>query len=360
MKIRLAVLALLISGSALAADMTPILSNGPGRSDREEYANKALGLLFHRTLFAEGDPQLAADLIMAANFVNHDVDEASGGENFAQFFLNPTKFHNNNPNRYAPHTTTAAQLTRLFSVTDSDITMMAYPGEGSGDPGAQFASNMFETKQGKVTQWWFSGPLQGAMGPPPNAQGGMTAGTSPTSAPNSAGMAAAPVTRDFTKWYPQAGNTIVGMPMVIPNGMATRVERDANKKLVAEFFNEFFNNQNYAAASKYLSADLKSHIKDSPQGSAFVDYAKSNKNKVTAPNTDQVLFLLADGELVDIGWPRVINDDPGAWYGQNLLRVKNGKIVEWWFSGYPNGEPHKANPWNSINSISNTREVAGN
>lgn len=47
--------------------------------------------------------------------------------------------------------------------------------------------------------------------------------------------------------------------------------------------------------------------------------------------------------------------DPGAWYGQNLLRVKNGKIVEWWFSGYPAGSGRELNPWNSINTISNSR-----
>ncbi len=363
-------LALLASGGALAADMTPILSNGPGRSDREEYANKAMGLLLHRTLFAEGDPQLAADIIMSANFVNHDLDESSGAENFAQFFLQPKKFNNPSPNAAStPRSSTAAQLTRLFSVTDGDITMMAYPGgDDDGDPGEQFASNMFETKQGKVTQWWFSGPTQGGTmmaGPPPNAQGMAAAGAGappagapPAGAAAPAGMAAgAPAPRDFTKFYPKAGNTIVGMPMVIPNGTATRAERDANKKLVTEFFDEFFNKKNYAVASKYLSAELKSHVKGSSQGNAFVEFAKSNPAKVTAPKTDQVLFLLADGELVDIGWPRVINGDPGAWYGQNLLRVKGGKIVEWWYSGYPDMQPRAANPWNSINTISNSRLI---
>src|SRR5580700_1384258 len=83
----------LLGAATLAADegqpvnasayKTPLLDNGPARSDQEEYDNKALGLLFHRTFFAEGDPQLAADLIMDPNFINHDVEESSGGQGFA-------------------------------------------------------------------------------------------------------------------------------------------------------------------------------------------------------------------------------------------------------------------------------------
>jgi len=322
----------LCSSLATAADMTPILDNGPPLSDREEYVNKALGLLFHRTLFAEGDPQLAADLIMAPNFVNHDVEEPSGAQNMANFFLHPEQYENPTPARGGgPRSASAQQLTRLFSVTDGAITMMAYPGEGDVDPGAWFASNMFETKNSKVTQWWFSGPTQGEMGAAPGGQ------------------------RDFSQYYPQMGNTVVGMPMVIANGTATRAERDANKVLVTEFFNEFFNNKNYSSASKYLSPDLVSHIKDSPQGSQFVNYARDNQVMVTAADTSQVLFLLADGELVDIGWPYEFNGDPGAWYAQNLLRVQEGKIVEWWYSTYPEGQPRFINSWNSIHSISNSR-----
>lgn len=371
-----ALLTLLIGSAAVAADMTPILSNGPGRSEREEYANKALGLLFHRTLFSEGDPQLAADLIMSANFINHDKDEASGGDNFAQFFLNPEKFKNPTPNRSSgPHTADASALTRLYSVTDGDITMMAYAGMGAGDPGARYGSNMFETKQGKVTQWWWSGPTNTDM--PTMAEGmnagaaGMAAGAAPGAPPAGAvpgatppgGMAAgaapaaASTPTDFTQWYADKGITIVGMPMVINNGKATRAERDANKKLVTEFFDEFFNKKNYAVAAKYLSDDLKNHSADQPSGKDFVAYAQKNQDKVTAPKTDAVLFLLADGELVDIGWPSARFGDPGAWYGQNLIRVKGGKIVEWWFSGYPTGKGRELNPWNDQNTVSNSRLV---
>lgn len=350
MKTRLLLsMAALSCGAAHAADMTPLLNNGPAVSERQEYDNKALGLLFHRTLFAEGDPQLAADLLMDPNFINHDVEEASGAQGFANFFLNPTEYHNPNPTRSSgPHAAPPAALMRLFVVTDGDLTMMAYPTrEPDLDPGARFGSNMFETQHGRVTQWWYSGPTNFD----PAARGAAPAGAPPAAAAAGA-PAPAPMPQtppDYSRWYPQSGTTVVSMQAVIPQGAVTsRAERDANKKLVASFFDAFFNQKNYAAAQSYLSSDLKSHVIGSSQGGAFADYARSNRAKVTAEKTDSVLFLLAEGELVDIGWPVPHNGDPGAWYAQNLLRVKNGKITEWWYSGYPNGSPRLVNPYNAL------------
>ena len=97
----------LAMGVAAAADMKPILSNGPARSLTEERANKAMGLMLHRTLIAEGDPQLAADMVMCPQFINHDVEEPSGAQNFANFFLKPKEFQNPNaqPSR-PPHAAT--------------------------------------------------------------------------------------------------------------------------------------------------------------------------------------------------------------------------------------------------------------
>ncbi|MFT3906918.1 MAG: hypothetical protein QM718_11480 [Steroidobacteraceae bacterium] len=358
---------------ANAADMTPILDNGPDVSPNQERANKAMGLMLHRTLFAEGDPQLAADMVMDANFINHDIEEASGGQGFANFFLKPTEYKNPNPRAGgAPHAASPASLMRLFIVTDNDITMMAYPTrEGDLDPGARFASNMMEVKHGRVTQWWYSGPTNsdtsarpaaapgGAGGPPAGANAAGAPGAAPGAAApggkppgGAAGAAprAAETTPDYSKWYPQMGPITVSMQSIIPLGeTTTRAQRDANKKLVATFFDEFFNKKNYAVADRYLSADLKNHIANAPSGKDFAGFAQKNQKKVTADRTDAVLFLLAEGELVDIGWPAPQNGDPGAWYGQNLLRVKDGKIVEWWYSGFPYGSPRTGvNPFNKL------------
>jgi len=285
-------------------------------------------------------------LLMDPNFINHDVEEASGAQGFANFFLKPKEYLNPNPTASrGPHAAPPSALMRLFVVTDGDLTMMAYPTrEPQLDPGARFGSNMFETKHGRVTQWWYSGPTnwdlstRGAGAPP----------AMPAAAPPAA-PAAPPPTPDYSQWYPQSGATLVGMQAVIALGATTsRAERDANKALVTNFFDAFFNQKNDAAAAKYLAAELKPHMLNAPAGRAFAAYARQNPNKVTADKTDTVLFVLAEGELVDIGWPAPQNGDPGAWYAQNLLRVKDGKIVEWWYSGYPYGAPRAVNPYNAL------------
>jgi predicted SnoaL-like aldol condensation-catalyzing enzyme len=340
----------LAMGAAAAADMKPILSNGPARSLTEERANKAMGLMLHRTLFAEGDPQLAADMVMSPQFINHDVEEPSGAQNFANFFLKPKEFQNPNaqPSR-PPHAATPAQLTRLFIVTDGDLTNMAYPQRGDNeDPGRRFASNMMEVKHGRVTQWWFGGPTNmdtspgaaRAGGPPP-------AGAAPP--PAGAPPAAAPAPPDYSKFYPELGNTTVSMQAIVPLGAATtRAQRDANEQVVATFVDQFFNKKNDAIADSLLAKDIKNHAEGQPSGADFVAYARANPAKVVGEKTDAVLFMIAEGELVNIGYPVTHNGDPGAWFAQNLVRVKDGRIVEWWFSGYPYGAPRFVNPWNKL------------
>ena len=347
----------LCSGMVPAADMTPILSNGPQRSANEERASKAMGLMLHRTLFAEGDPQLAADIVMAPQFVNHDVEEPSGAQNFADFFLRPKEFRNPQPARGGgAHAAAPQALQRLFIVTDGDLTNMAYPTQGNDqDPGRRFASNMMEVKNGRVTQWWFSGPTNMDMSP------GAQRARAPGAAPNGARAGGPPSPPDYSKFYPQAGNVTVGMQSIIPLGAATtREQREANKKLVATFVDTFFNRRNYAEGEKLLATDLKNHIEGQPSGAAaFAAFAKANPAKVVGEKTDAVLFAIAEGELVNIGWPVTHNGDPGAWFAQNLVRVKDGRIVEWWFSGYPYGKPRFVNPWNRPGYDPRAAAVAG-
>ncbi|MFT3906753.1 MAG: hypothetical protein QM718_10655 [Steroidobacteraceae bacterium] len=345
---------LLAASTAGATDLTPILSNGPARSEREERANKAMGLMLSRTLFSEGDPLLAADIVMDANFVNHDVEEPSGADNFAGFFITPEKYGNPGGSRSSgPKAAAPTALRRLFIITDGDLTMMAYPTQG-GDPGRRFASNMMETKRGRVTQWWFSGPTQedrSALAGKPIAP--LPSAPPPAKAPAAASAAAQPkpaaTPPDFTQWYPESGNTTVSMQSVIPLGAPTsREQRDANKKMVVEFLDAFFNRKDDSAATRYLAADLRNHGENQPSGESFARFARANPDKVAPSRVDSLLFTIAEGELVAVGYPAPINGDPGAWYAQNLFRVRDGKIVEWWYSGFPYGSPRYANPWNKL------------
>jgi predicted SnoaL-like aldol condensation-catalyzing enzyme len=81
------------------------------------------------------------------------------------------------------------------------------------------------------------------------------------------------------------------------------------------------------------------HVDGAPSGAAFARFARDNRAKVTAPDTRKFLFLMGEGDIVLVGFPVELLGDPGAWYAQNILRVKDGKITEWWYSGYPEGKP---------------------
>jgi predicted SnoaL-like aldol condensation-catalyzing enzyme len=236
--------------------------------------------------------------------------------------------------RGQPKVAAAGAITRLFVVTDGDMTMMAYPSGGIGDPGGQFASNMMEVKNDRVAQWWFSGPSEGGMAPAPAAFA-----QKPAAAPAAAAPTSAPKPPDYSQYYPTPGAVTADMPTLINNGTGTRAERDGNKKLVAAFFDEFFNKGHTAVAAQYLSPALKSHIAGTPQGADFAAFAAQSKVKVTSADTSQVLFELAEGNVVNIGFPVPYNRDPGAWYTQNLVRVENGKITEWWYSSRAPGGP---------------------
>jgi predicted SnoaL-like aldol condensation-catalyzing enzyme len=319
----------------LAAAPRPLLSNGPARSEAEEAANEVTALTWHRNVMG-GDQALALS-IMDRNFIQHDVEEPSGSVEFLQFFnqiggppgvdggprtpanaalkaqAEAAKAAGLPPPVVPPRAPRPQTLqTRLVSITDGDITIAPFATRGE-DPGRFFGSNMFEVKNGKVTQEWYSGPT---FKQPEDTK----------------------TVQDFSRWYAapyrQAGN----VQFVVRMNPASRAEREANKRLVASFFDNYFRRQK-RSASKLLSADLRSHIDGTPQGAAFAEYARNNRAKVTSPDATQTLFLLGQGDLVAIGFAVPLLGDPGAWFATNLLRVKAGKIVEWWYSGYPKGTP---------------------
>ncbi|HTP40176.1 MAG TPA: hypothetical protein VMI92_11450 [Steroidobacteraceae bacterium] len=337
--VQLSAAALLLGAAgstALAATaQVPLPVNGT-TSVENEAANKVLVLNW-----ATGNGAVRGSL-MDRNFIQHDVEEPSGSVEFLAFFSQPGGPPGPNggsrtpanaalkaaadaaraagqplpeaPPRAAPPRN--GPVTRLAVLTDGNLTMMIYPTSIGGDPGAVFGSNLFETRDGKITQEWYSGPTF-------------------TSPPNTGTPAPAP---DYTQWYPAPFAQIANVQVLVPIHPASRAQRDANRRLVARFWQSFFV-QKKASAGRYLAADLKNHLKDQPSGAAFAAYARQHPEQVTAPDPKQVLFMIADGDMVDIGFPVPMLGDPGAWYAQNLVRVKDGRIVEWWYSGFPTGAP---------------------
>lgn len=319
---------------SMALGAKPLLNNGGERTQRQEDFTELTALTWHRNIMG-GDRVLGLSLT-DRNFIQHDVEEPSGSVEFVEFFAQPGGPPGPDGGARSPANaalkaqaeaakaagkplpatpprpiTPLALQTRLFAITDGDLTLWAYASRG-GDPGQFFGSNLAEVKNGKVTQQWYSGPT--------------------FSVPADTKAA------DPAQWYPGPYAQVANVQFVVPINAASMAQRDANKKLVGDFWDAMFVRKESTAA-QYLSPNLRNHIANQPSGAEFASFARQNPGKVTAPQIDRPLFVMGEGDLVAIGFPVELLSDPGAWYAMNLVRVQDGKIVEWWYSGYPQGHP---------------------
>ncbi|WHO75715.1 nuclear transport factor 2 family protein [Rhizobium sp. BT03] len=121
--------------------------------------------------------------------------------------------------------------------------------------------------------------------------------------------------------------------MAMPSG-AFAAARDvkveeANRKLVVEFYDRFFNKHDIAAAS-VVADEYRQHNPEVPDGkkpfvSFFTGFFKDN-----AQSKAEIVRSSADGDLV---WLHVHATNGTGDRGQaivDIFRVKNGKIVEHW------------------------------
>ncbi|SCB58797.1 Predicted SnoaL-like aldol condensation-catalyzing enzyme [Rhizobium aethiopicum] len=104
---------------------------------------------------------------------------------------------------------------------------------------------------------------------------------------------------------------------------------EANRKLVVEFYDKFFNKHDIAAAS-VIAEDYRQHNPQVPDGkkpliSFFTGFFKDN-----AQSKAEIVRSAADGDLV---WLHVHATNGADDRGQaivDIFRVKDGKIVEHW------------------------------
>jgi predicted SnoaL-like aldol condensation-catalyzing enzyme len=278
----------------------PILSSGPARTGAEEAADRRIVLAFHRAACGAPAERAAAAGLLATDFRNHNVEQPSGARRYVDYLMTSAA---------AAQLPGQASAGPLFVITDGDLTMLAAPGAGA-DPGAHFTANLFEVQNGKITQIWYSGPVGGAGAPPRSDD-------------------------------PRAC-VASDEPAQAPDRHATRVQRNAALRLVAQFIQDFFVDGDTEAAARVLAPDLISHVPGVPSGRDFAAVAHKHQDRVVAPDPGQELFALADGELVAIGFPVPYASDPGARFAQTVVRVRDGRITEWWYSGYPAGHPRRA------------------
>ena len=137
-----------------------------------------------------------------------------------------------------------------------------------------------------------------------------------------------------------------GFKVWVPSGKPNIALEEANKKLVMEWLRGFWIEQDFDHWSRWMAADFRNHDPREPAvgAQALVDWLRDQmaRHPDRAPKKGHAapahLFFMADGDLVAVlGSPsarqsydpsKPITDIAG-----NVIRVKDGKIAEWWFIG---------------------------
>ncbi len=113
----------------------------------------------------------------------------------------------------------------------------------------------------------------------------------------------------------------------------------ANKKLVFDFWREVFQAHNMDLAPKYMAEDYIQHNPNVATGrQPFVDFFGQFKRQPVKPEIDNLVTMVAEGDLVILAFKRELPDpkNPGKTYTTtwfDMLRIENGKLAEHWDYG---------------------------
>jgi len=107
-------------------------------------------------------------------------------------------------------------------------------------------------------------------------------------------------------------------------------EKEKNKKMVVDFYNEVFNKHNIDIIPKYVSEDYKQYNPFVADGrKAFMDFFK--EDFVKNPNSSaEIKRVVAEGDTVALHVHSRANSKDKGVAIVDIFRIKNGKIVEHW------------------------------
>jgi predicted SnoaL-like aldol condensation-catalyzing enzyme len=113
----------------------------------------------------------------------------------------------------------------------------------------------------------------------------------------------------------------------------------ANKKLVFDFWREVFQTRNMDLAPMYMAEDYIQHNPNVQTGrQPFMDYFSQFERQPLKPTIDNLVNLVAEGDLVVLAFRRELPDPghPGQTYTTtwfDMLRIEGNKIAEHWDFG---------------------------
>ena len=120
------------------------------------------------------------------------------------------------------------------------------------------------------------------------------------------------------------------MPVLAQTASRNLVQEEANRKLVIEFYDRFFNRHETEEAARVVADDYRQHNPEVPDGKApflsfFTGFFKDNPNSKA-----RIVRSSTDGDLV---WLHIHSTNGEKDNGQavvDIFRVADGKIVEHW------------------------------
>ncbi|MBU5220265.1 ester cyclase [Bacillus albus] len=117
---------------------------------------------------------------------------------------------------------------------------------------------------------------------------------------------------------------------VAPVSKDNATEKEKNKKMVVDFYNEVFNKHNIDIIPKYVSEDYKQHNPFVADGrKAFMDFFK--EDFVKNPNSSaEIKRVVAEGDTVALHIHSRTNSQDKGVAIVDIFRIKDGKIVEHW------------------------------
>lgn len=124
--------------------------------------------------------------------------------------------------------------------------------------------------------------------------------------------------------------SLIAVPVLGQSATRDLAAEEANRTLVLDFYNSFFNDHDVAGASVIVADDYKQHNPDVPDGkepfvSYFTGFFQENPDSKA-----EIVRSAADGDLV---WLHVHSTNGAEDLGQSVVdifRVEAGKIVEHW------------------------------
>ncbi|SPJ33755.1 nuclear transport factor 2 family protein [Kushneria phyllosphaerae] len=107
-------------------------------------------------------------------------------------------------------------------------------------------------------------------------------------------------------------------------------QEEANRELVVDFYNRFFNDHDTEKSAEVLAPDYIQHNPGVPDGRAPVVEYFSSYFKAHPDYKSEIMRSAADGDLV---WLHVHSTESDKDQGEavvDIFRVNDGKIVEHW------------------------------